>query len=124
MLGRIAVGAVVGAGLGAAWWGVRELIASGAVCTTEGFGCLAAGLFAIPVGLVVGVLLGWAVLSAARVDRPLGMALVGVSFAAVLTLATAWISVPAGAVPAGALGFALAAPVTARHVAGRAARRD
>ncbi|MBB5956501.1 hypothetical protein FHS29_003087 [Saccharothrix tamanrassetensis] len=124
MLGRIVVGAAVGAGLGAAWWALREFIAAGAVCSKEDWDCLAVGLFAIPVSLVVGVLLAWAVLGAARVQRPLGMAAVGMFFAAVLTLTTVWISVPAGGVLAGAIGFALAAPVTARHSVSQTAGRD
>lgn len=118
------VGAAVGAGLGAAWWALREFIAAGAVCSKEDWDCLAVGLFAIPVSLVVGVLLAWAVLGAARVQRPLGMAAVGMFFAAVLTLTTVWISVPAGGVLAGAIGFALAAPVTARHSVSQTAGRD
>ncbi|CCH27878.1 hypothetical protein ABZ816_06585 [Actinosynnema sp. NPDC047251] len=124
MLGRVVAGAVVGAALGAAWWGVREFIAAGAVCSKDEWNCLAMGLFAIPVSLVVGVLLGWFVLALLRVQRPLGMAAVGMTFAAVLTLTTVWISIPASGVLAGALGFVLAAPVTARHPVGDNAGRD
>ncbi len=124
MARRILVGALLGAGMGAAWWGLRELIASGAVCTKEDWGCLAMGLFAMPVSLVVGVLLGWAVLGAARVERPLGTAAVGVAFTAVLLLTTVWVSVPAGDVLAGVLGFVLAAPVTARHAVSHTAGHD
>ncbi|MEU4800935.1 hypothetical protein [Actinosynnema sp. NPDC023587] len=123
MLGRVVVGAAIGAGLGAAWWGVREFIASGAVCTKDNWNCLAMGLFAIPVSLVVGVLLGWFALTLLRFERPLAMAAVGMAFAAVLTLTTVWISIPASGVLAGALGFALAAPVTARHAVRHDARR-
>jgi ABC-type sulfate transport system permease subunit len=114
VLGRLVVGAALGAGLGAAWWGLRELIASGAVCSTDDWDCLALGLIAMPVSLVVGVLLAWIVLKAARQGRPLGYAAVGVTFTAVLTLLTVWVSVPAGSVAAGVIGFVLAAPVTAR----------
>lgn len=96
MLGRVIVGAVLGAGLGAAWWGLRELIASGAICSKDDWDCLAMGLFAMPISLVVGVLIGWIVLKAARQDRPLGFAAVGVTFTAVLTLLTVWVSVPPG----------------------------
>lgn len=124
MLGRVVVGAALGAGAGAAWWGLRELIASGAICSKDDWDCLAMGLFAMPISMVVGVLLGWVVLRAARQERPLGFAAVGVTFTAVLTLLTIWVSVPAGSVLAGALGFALAAPVTARHPVGHTSARD
>ncbi|MFD1146422.1 hypothetical protein [Saccharothrix hoggarensis] len=124
MLGRVVVGAVLGAVLGATWWGVRELIASGAVCSKDDWDCLAMGLFAMPVSLVVGLLVAWVVLRAARQDRPLGYAAVGVTFTAVLTLLTVWVSVPAGSVWAGVIGFVLAAPVTARHPVGHTAARD
>lgn len=124
MVGRAVVGAALGAGLGAAWWGLRELIASGAVCSKENWDCLAVGLFAIPVSLLAGVLLAWLVLAAAHQQRPLGFAAVGVTFTAVLTLLTVWVSVPAGGLLAGAVGFVLAAPVTARHPVGDTAARD
>jgi type III secretory pathway component EscS len=124
MLARVVVGAALGAGLGAAWWGLRELIASGAICSKDDWDCLAMGLFAMPISLVVGVLVGWVVLKAARQERPLGFAAVGVTFTAVLTLLTVWVSVPAGAVAAGVIGFVLAAPVTARHPVGHTSARD
>ncbi|XVS65013.1 hypothetical protein ACQPYE_02820 [Actinosynnema sp. CA-299493] len=124
MLGRLVVGAVLGAGLGAAWWGLRELIASGAVCSTEDWDCLAVGLFAMPISLVVGVLIAWVILRAAHQDRPLGYATVGVTFTAVLTLLTVWVSIPAGSVAAGVLGFVLAAPVTARQPVSHTSARD
>lgn len=123
MVGRVVVGAAMGAGLGAAWWGLRELIASGAVCSKDDWDCLGMGLVAIPVSLVVGVLLAWLVLAAARQERPLGFAAVGVTFTAVLTLLTVWVTIPAGAVVAGVVGFVLAAPVTARHPVGHTATR-
>jgi len=124
MLGRLVVGAALGAGLGAAWWGLRELIASGAVCSTDDWDCLAVGLFAMPISLVLGVLVAWVVLKAAHQDRPLGYAAVGVTFTAVLTLLTVWVSIPAGSVAAGVLGFVLAAPVTARHPVSHTSARD
>lgn len=124
MLGRLVAGALVGAGLGAAWWGLREFIASGAVCSTDDWDCLALGLFAMPVSLVVGVLVAWVVLKAANRERPLGFAAVGVTFTAALTLLTVWVSIPAGSVAAGVIGFVLAAPVTARHPVGHTAARD
>ncbi|GAB2988630.1 hypothetical protein [Saccharothrix stipae] len=124
MLGRLVVGAALGAGLGAAWWGLREFIASGTVCSTDDWDCLALGLLAMPISLVVGVLLSWVVLKAARQDRALGFAAVGVTFTAALTLLTVWVSVPAGSVAAGVLGFVLAAPVTARHPVSHTAARE
>jgi hypothetical protein len=124
MLGRLVVGAALGAGLGAAWWGLREFIASGTVCSTDDWDCLALGLLAMPISLVVGVLLSWVVLKAARQDRALGFAAVGVTFTAALTLLTVWVSVPAGAVAAGVIGFVLAAPVTARHPVSHTAARE
>lgn len=124
MLGRLVVGAVLGAALGAAWLGLREFIASGRICSTEDWDCLAMGLIAMPVSLVVGVLASWAVLKAAHQDRALGYATVGVTFTAVLTLLTVWVSVPAGSVAAGVIGFVLAAPVTARHPVSHTAARD
>jgi hypothetical protein len=115
MLGRLVVGAFLGAALGAAWLGLRELIASGTICSTDDWDCLAMGLFAMPISLVIGVLISWAVLKAAHQDRALGYATVGVTFTAVLTLLTVWVSIPAGSITAGVIGFVLAAPVTARH---------
>ena len=115
MLGRLVVGAAVGAALGAAWLALREFIASGTICSTEDWDCLALGLFAMPISLIVGVLLSWLILKSARQTRPLGFATVGVTFTAALTLLTVWISIPAGSIAAGVIGFVLAAPVTARR---------
>lgn len=124
MLGRLVTGAVVGAALGAAWLGLREFIASGAVCSTDDWDCLALGLVSMPLSLIVGLLLAWAVLRLAHQDRPLGFAAVGVTFTAALTLLTVWVSIPAGSVAAGLIGFVLAAPVTARHPVSHTAARD
>ncbi|NUT49784.1 MAG: hypothetical protein HOV94_21110 [Saccharothrix sp.] len=124
MLGRLVAGAALGAALGAAWWGLRELIASGAVCSTEDWDCLALGLFAMPVSIVAGILIAWAVLKAAHQPHPLAFAAVGMTFTAALTLLTVWVSIPAGSVAAGAIGFVLAAPVTARHPVSHTATRD
>ncbi len=124
MLGRLVAGAVLGAALGAAWWGLREFIASGAICSTDDWDCLALGLIAMPISLIVGVLISWLILRAAHQDRPLGYAAVGVTFTAALTLLTVWVSIPAGSVVAGVIGFVLAAPVTARHPVGHTAARD
>jgi hypothetical protein len=124
MVGRALVGALVGAALGAGWWGVREGIASGAVCSKDDWDCLAMGLFAIPISLIVGVLLAWLLFRALRVERALSMAAVGMAFAAALTLMTVWVAFPASGVVAGALGFLLAAPVTAPRVVSHTAARD
>jgi hypothetical protein len=119
----VVVGALVGAFLGAAWWGLREFIAAGVVCSTDDWGCLGLGLVSIPVGLVLGVLVGWLLLAATRQARPLGFAAVGVAFTAVLTLTTVWVQVPGGGLLAGVVGFVLAAPVTARHAVRHTAGR-
>ncbi|WP_367132821.1 hypothetical protein [Saccharothrix sp. HUAS TT1] len=124
MLGRLVVGAVLGSALGAAWWGLREFIASGTICSTDDWDCLAMGLFAMPISLIIGVLIAWLVIKAAHQSRPLGYAIVGVTFTAALTLLTVWVSIPAGSVAAGLLGFVLAAPVTARHPVSHTAARD
>ncbi|MFE2750832.1 hypothetical protein ACFXGA_02390 [Actinosynnema sp. NPDC059335] len=124
MLGRLVTGAAVGAALGAAWLGLREFIASGTICSTDDWDCLALGLVSMPISLIVGLLLAWAVLRAAHQDRPLGFAAVGVTFTAALTLLTVWVSIPAGSVAAGLIGFVLAAPVTARHPVSHTAARD
>lgn len=123
MVGRLVIGALVGVLVGAVWWGLREFIAAGVVCSTDDWDCLGLGLVSIPVGLVLGVLLAWLLLVATRQARPLGFAAVGVTFTAVLTLTTVWVQVPGGGLLAGALGFALAAPVTARHPVGHTAGR-
>lgn len=123
MLSRVIIGALVGLGLGAAWWGLREFIASGAVCSKDDWDCLGLALVSIPVSLVAGILLAWLLLTATRQPRPLGFAAVGVTFTAVLTLTTVWVNVPASSLLAGVLGFALAAPVTARHPVGHTADR-
>ncbi|MFC6093265.1 hypothetical protein Q5530_25045 [Saccharothrix sp. BKS2] len=124
MVRRLIIGVLVGVLVGAAWWGLREFIAAGVVCSTEDWDCLGLGLVSIPVGLVLGVLGAWLLFVATRRERPLGFAACGVAFTAVLTLTTVWVQVPAGGLLAGALGFALAAPVTARHPVGHTAGRD
>ncbi|MBB4968717.1 hypothetical protein [Saccharothrix violaceirubra] len=118
------VGALLGVGLGGAWWATREIIASGRVCSTDDWDCLAMALFAIPVSLVVGVVLAWLLLRAVREERALSMAAVGVTITAVLTFMTLWVEVPASGLVAGALGFMIAAPVTARHDVRHTATHD
>ncbi|MFD9706283.1 hypothetical protein [Lentzea sp. NPDC059081] len=48
----------MGALLGLAWWGMFELIASGAVCTFDDWGCLGTFVMAVPVFAVVAAVLG------------------------------------------------------------------
>ncbi len=55
---RVALAAGVGALLGLAWWGMFELIASGAVCTFDDWGCLGTFVTAVPVFAVVAAVLG------------------------------------------------------------------
>ncbi|ACU34483.1 hypothetical protein KCV87_17955 [Actinosynnema pretiosum subsp. pretiosum] len=115
MLGRVVVGAALGAGLGAAWMWLRDRIVSGRVCTQEDWGCLELYLVMIPVGLVAAVLISWAVFAAAHVGRPLGTAAVSVAFAAALALLTVWFEIPGDVLLTSAVGFVLASPVTARR---------
>jgi hypothetical protein len=120
---RIALGAATGALLGALWWGVRELIASGAVCSTDDFDCLGVGVIAMPVAVVVGGVLAWLAYQALRLDRPATAAATGVVLTAIFLVLTIWIAVPAGAIVTGALGFAIGAAVTGtRRVSDTAAR--
>lgn len=66
---RVALAAGVGALLGLAWWGVFELIASGAVCSFEDWGCLGTFVMTVPVFAVVAAVLGGFALSSAKVSR-------------------------------------------------------
>jgi hypothetical protein len=66
---RVALAAGVGALLGLVWWGVFELIASGAVCSFEDWGCLGTAVMAVPVFTVVAAVLGWIVLRSLGVSR-------------------------------------------------------
>jgi len=54
---RVALAAGVGALLGLAWWGMFELISSGAVCTFDDWGCLSTFVTAVPVFAVVAAVL-------------------------------------------------------------------
>lgn len=67
---RVALAAGVGALLGLAWWGVFELIASGAVCSFEDWGCLGAAVKTMPVFTAVAAFLGWFALRSLGVSRP------------------------------------------------------
>ncbi|MFD9734491.1 hypothetical protein [Umezawaea sp. NPDC059074] len=121
---RIGLAAGIGAVLGALWWGVRELIASGAVCSTDDFDCLGVGVISMPVAVVVGGVLGWLALRALHEERPAWAAGIGVVLAAVFMILTVWIAVPAGAIVTGALGFALGAAVTGTRRVSETAARD
>jgi hypothetical protein len=66
---RVALAAGVGALLGLAWWGVFELIASGAVCSFEDWGCLGTFVMTVPVFAVVAAVLGWIALRSLGVSR-------------------------------------------------------
>lgn len=66
---RVALAAGVGAFLGLAWWGVFELISSGAVCTFEDWGCLGAFVMTLPVFAVAGAVLGGFALRSLKVSR-------------------------------------------------------
>ncbi|MDX8051155.1 hypothetical protein SK571_17345 [Lentzea sp. BCCO 10_0798] len=66
---RVALAAGVGALLGLAWWGMFELISSGAVCTFEEWGCLGAFVTAVPIFGVVAMVLGWLALRSLSVSR-------------------------------------------------------
>jgi hypothetical protein len=59
----------VGALLGLAWWGVFELIASGAVCSFDDWGCLGTFVMTVPVFAVVAAVLGGIALRSLSVSR-------------------------------------------------------
>ncbi len=121
---RIGIGAGIGALLGALWWGVRELIASGAVCSTDDFDCLGVGVISMPVAVVVGGLLAWLAYRALHEERPAAAAIIGVVLAALFMILTVWIAVPAGAIVTGALGFAIGAAVTGTRRVSETSARD
>ena len=66
---RVALAAGVGALLGLAWWGVFELIRTGAVCTFEDWGCLGTFVTTVPVFAVAGAVLGGFALRSLSVSR-------------------------------------------------------
>ncbi|MEV6712921.1 MULTISPECIES: hypothetical protein [Lentzea] len=66
---RVALAAGVGALLGLAWWGMFELLASGAVCSKDDWGCLQAFVIAAPVFAVLGAVVGGFALRALSVSR-------------------------------------------------------
>lgn len=59
----------MGALLGLAWWGVFELIASGAVCSFDDWGCLGTFVMTVPVFAVVAAVLGGIALRSLSVSR-------------------------------------------------------
>ncbi|WP_143139010.1 hypothetical protein [Lentzea waywayandensis] len=66
---RVALAAGVGALLGLAWWGMFELLASGAVCSKDDWGCLGAFVIATPVFAVAGAVVGGIALRSLSVSR-------------------------------------------------------
>lgn len=66
---RVALAAGVGALLGLAWWGLFELLASGAVCSKDDWGCLGAFVTSIPVFAVAGSVVGGLALRSLKVSR-------------------------------------------------------
>lgn len=66
---RVALAAGVGAFLGLAWWGVFELIATGAVCSFEDWGCLGTAVKTMPVFTAVAAVTGWFALRSLGVSR-------------------------------------------------------
>ncbi|MDX8143507.1 hypothetical protein SK854_15385 [Lentzea sp. BCCO 10_0061] len=66
---RVALAAGVGALLGLAWWGMFELLASGAVCSKDDWGCLGAFVIATPVFAVAGAVAGGIALRSLSVSR-------------------------------------------------------
>jgi hypothetical protein len=121
---RSATGAGIGAVLGALWWGVRELIASGTVCSTDDFDCLGVGVIAMPTAAVLGGVLAWLALRALHEPRPVLAAITGTVLTTLFMILTIWLAVPAGAIVTGALGFAIGAAVTGTRRVSETAARD
>ncbi|MBP2475230.1 hypothetical protein JOF53_004102 [Crossiella equi] len=121
---RLLFATSVGAALGLVLALLTLLLASGTVCTPEGFACLGLAMVLLPVTLVVGTVLS--ALALRRDGHPWPTALLGVAIgAAVLALGRALDTVawqpgtPVLLVLAGALGY-LAAAALVRAVSGRA----
>src|SRR4051794_32179154 len=121
---RTALAAGTGALLGALWWGIRELIASGAICSTDDYDCLGTGVIAMPVAAIAGALLAWLVFRALNLPRPAAAAVIGAALTAILMILTIWFPIPAGAIITGALGFAIAAAVTGPRRVSETSARD
>ncbi|KOV89760.1 hypothetical protein ADL03_02980 [Nocardia sp. NRRL S-836] len=88
----------MGAFLGLVWWGVFGLIASGAVCTKDDYGCLGTAVVTVPVFAVVAAVAGWLVLRALKVSRagPLAVPATLMAVAAIVffVLGHFWAAVP------------------------------
>ncbi|ANZ36578.1 hypothetical protein BBK82_11390 [Lentzea guizhouensis] len=100
----------MGALLGLVWWGVFGLIASGAVCTKDDYGCLGTAVMTVPIFTVVAAVAGWLALRAAKVPRPwlaVPATLMAVATTVFFALGYFWAAVPIFAVL-----YALAAVVT------------
>jgi hypothetical protein len=110
--------------LGALWWGTRELIASGAVCSTDDFDCLGVGLISMPIAVVLGTLLAWLAFRSLDLVRPAQAAIAGAVLTTIFMILTIWISVPASAIVTGALGFAIGSAVTGTRRVSETATRD
>ncbi|KJK42483.1 hypothetical protein UK23_37020 [Lentzea aerocolonigenes] len=108
---RVALAAGVGALLGLAWWGVFELIASGAVCSFEDWGCLGAAVKTMPVFTAVAAFLGWFALRSLGVSRPAWVA-VPATLMAVLAMIFFALGLPYLAFLVFALLYALTAVLT------------
>ena len=121
---RTAIVAGTGALLGALWWGTRELIASGAVCSTDDFDCLGIGLISMPIAVVLGTLLAWLAFRSLDLTKPAPAAITGSVLTTIFMILTIWIAVPAGAIVTGALGFAIGAAVTGTRRVSETATRD
>lgn len=118
---RTATAAGIGAVLGALWWATTELITSGRVCSTDDFQCLGVGLIAIPTAVILGATIAWLAMRSLHFPRPAAAAITGT---ALTTLFMILISVPAGAIVIGALGFAIGAAVTGTRTVSETAARD
>ncbi|MFI6101759.1 hypothetical protein ACIA8G_39945 [Lentzea sp. NPDC051213] len=108
---RVALAAGVGALLGLAWWGVFELISSGAVCTFEDWGCLGTLVMTVPVFAVVGAVLGWFALRSLKVSRA-GLVAVPATLMAVLAMVFLALGLPYLAFAVFAALYALIAVLT------------
>ena len=121
---RTAIGAGTGALLGALWWGTREIIASGAVCSTDDFDCLGVGLISMPIAVVLGTLLAWLAFKSLDLTSPAPAAITGSVLTTIFMILTICIAVPAGAIVTGALGFAIGTAVTGTRRVSETATRD
>jgi hypothetical protein len=114
---RCAIAAGIGAGLGLVWWVLIQLISAGLVCSKETWSCLGWAVFAVPVAVIVGGIVGWLVLRAVELSRSWLVALVGTAGAAAflylarLVWPSGWVFLVVVLVTAGA--YALGALITA-----------